>query len=36
LGGNGPILVGTAEQVADNLETWIEEADVDGFNFVSG
>ncbi|KAH7368216.1 dibenzothiophene desulfurization enzyme A [Plectosphaerella cucumerina] len=34
LGGNGPILVGTAEQVADNLETWIEEADVDGFNFA--
>lgn len=35
IGGNGPILVGTPAQVADGLETWIKEADVDGFNFVS-
>lgn len=35
LGGNGPILVGTPAQVADGLETWVKEADVDGFNFVS-
>lgn len=35
IGGNGPIIVGTAEQVADGLEAWINEADVDGFNFVS-
>jgi alkanesulfonate monooxygenase SsuD/methylene tetrahydromethanopterin reductase-like flavin-dependent oxidoreductase (luciferase family) len=35
IGGNGPIFVGTAEQVADGLQTWIKEADVDGFNFVS-
>ncbi|KAF9876605.1 xenobiotic compound [Colletotrichum karsti] len=34
IGGNGPIFVGTAAQVADGLETWIEEADVDGFNFA--
>ncbi|ORY67188.1 dibenzothiophene desulfurization enzyme A [Pseudomassariella vexata] len=34
VGGNGPILVGTASQVADGLEIWIEEADVDGFNFA--
>ncbi|KAI3533309.1 dibenzothiophene desulfurization enzyme A [Colletotrichum costaricense] len=34
IGGNGPIFVGTASQVADGLETWIEEADVDGFNFA--
>ncbi|KEZ45002.1 Dimethyl-sulfide monooxygenase [Scedosporium apiospermum] len=33
LGGNGPILVGTPEKVADDLETWINVADVDGFNF---
>ncbi|KAK0612131.1 luciferase-like domain-containing protein [Immersiella caudata] len=33
LGGNGPLLVGTAEQVAEELEVWVEEADVDGFNF---
>ncbi|KAJ9134873.1 Nitrilotriacetate monooxygenase component A/pristinamycin IIA synthase subunit A [Coniochaeta hoffmannii] len=34
IGGNGPIFVGTAEQVADGLEVWIKEADVDGFNFA--
>ena len=28
-------MVGTPSQVADGLETWIKEADVDGFNFVS-
>lgn len=36
LGGNGPLLVGTPSQVADGLQEWIDEADVDGFNFVSG
>lgn len=35
IGGNGPILVGTPSQVADGLEKWVKEADVDGFNFVS-
>lgn len=35
IGGNGPVLVGTPEQVADGLETWVQEADIDGFNFVS-
>lgn len=35
LGGNGPLFVGTPVQVADSLETWVREADVDGFNFVS-
>lgn len=35
LGGNGPLLVGTPKQVADSLETWVREADVNGFNFVS-
>ncbi|TLD14855.1 hypothetical protein PspLS_10798 [Pyricularia sp. CBS 133598] len=34
IGGNGPLLVGTAAQVADGLEAWIKEADVDGFNFA--
>ncbi|KAI1252206.1 hypothetical protein MGN70_006780 [Eutypa lata] len=34
LGGNGPLFVGTASQVADGLEQWIAEADVDGFNFA--
>lgn len=35
IGGNGPVLVGTPSQVADGLETWVREADVDGFNLVS-
>lgn len=35
LGGNGPLLVGTPSQVADSLEIWVKEADVDGFNFAS-
>ncbi|KAH9903592.1 dibenzothiophene desulfurization enzyme A [Xylariomycetidae sp. FL2044] len=34
IGGNGPVLVGTPAQVADGLERWVEEADVDGFNFA--
>lgn len=32
IGGLGPVGVGTPSQVADLLEQWIEEADVDGFN----
>ncbi|KAI4609923.1 hypothetical protein J4E83_008487 [Alternaria metachromatica] len=34
IGGNGPILVGTPSQVADGLQVWIDEADVDGFNMA--
>ncbi|KAH8125303.1 Nitrilotriacetate monooxygenase component A/pristinamycin IIA synthase subunit A [Trichoderma asperelloides] len=34
IGGNGPALVGTPSQVADGLETWVNEADIDGFNFA--
>lgn len=34
IGGNGPIFVGTASQVADGLESWVAEADIDGFNFA--
>ncbi|KAK5992775.1 Dimethyl-sulfide monooxygenase [Cladobotryum mycophilum] len=34
IGGNGPVIVGTPEQVTDGLETWIREADIDGFNFA--
>ncbi|KAK8052576.1 Dimethyl-sulfide monooxygenase [Apiospora rasikravindrae] len=33
IGGNGPVIVGTPSQVADGLQTWVDEADVDGFNF---
>ncbi|KAI5863386.1 Nitrilotriacetate monooxygenase component A/pristinamycin IIA synthase subunit A [Durotheca rogersii] len=34
IGGNGPLFVGTPAQVADALEAWVDEADVDGFNFA--
>ncbi|KAF2399341.1 Nitrilotriacetate monooxygenase component A/pristinamycin IIA synthase subunit A [Trichodelitschia bisporula] len=34
IGGNGPVIAGTPEQVADGLETWVREADVDGFNLA--
>ncbi len=33
LGGAGPVLVGTPEQIADELEEWID-AGVDGFNLA--
>ncbi|KAM0788602.1 hypothetical protein ACM66B_001723 [Microbotryomycetes sp. NB124-2] len=32
LGGMGPIVVGSPKTVADGLQKWIDEADVDGFN----
>ncbi|WP_410598145.1 LLM class flavin-dependent oxidoreductase [Amycolatopsis sp. lyj-90] len=32
IGGLGPVIVGSPATVADELERWIEEADVDGFN----
>lgn len=35
IGGMGPTFVGTPAQVADSFQTWIDEADVDGFNIVS-
>ncbi|KIX95553.1 uncharacterized protein Z520_08673 [Fonsecaea multimorphosa CBS 102226] len=34
IGGNGPVLVGTPAQVADGLQTWVDIADVDGFNIA--
>ncbi|EHU2951610.1 LLM class flavin-dependent oxidoreductase [Acinetobacter baumannii] len=34
LGGNGPVLVGSAETVSDVLEQWVEDTDVDGFNLA--
>jgi len=34
IGGNGPLLVGTPQQVADRLEIWINEADIDRFNLA--
>ncbi|OBH84481.1 5,10-methylene tetrahydromethanopterin reductase [Mycobacterium scrofulaceum] len=32
IGGRGPVLVGSPGEVADELERWVREADVDGFN----
>jgi len=32
MGGRYPAIVGSASQVADELQAWVEEADVDGFN----
>ena len=34
IGGFGPLIVGSAETVADELQSWVEETDVDGFNFA--
>lgn len=32
VGGGGPVLVGSPQTVADELERWMDEADLDGFN----
>ena len=34
IGGRGPLLVGSPAQIADELEAWMEETDVDGFNLA--
>lgn len=34
LGGNGPMLVGSAETVSDALQQWVEDTDIDGFNLA--
>lgn len=34
IGGRGPVLVGSPTEVADELERWVDEADVDGFNLA--
>jgi alkanesulfonate monooxygenase len=34
LGGGGPVLVGGPQRVADELEAWATEADLDGFNLA--
>jgi long-chain alkane monooxygenase len=30
----GPVAVGTPEQIANTLEEWIEDTDIDGFNLA--
>ncbi|KAL4903117.1 hypothetical protein BDW74DRAFT_169060 [Aspergillus multicolor] len=32
LGASGPVPVGTAEEVADEMKRWVQIADIDGFN----
>src|SRR6202012_5394029 len=32
VGGIGPVVVGTPEKVADEIEAWIDQTDVDGLN----
>ncbi|MCP1836160.1 MULTISPECIES: LLM class flavin-dependent oxidoreductase [Bradyrhizobium] len=32
IGGAGPVVIGTPEQVADKIEQWFEDTDVDGLN----
>ena len=34
IGGLGPFIVGSASEIADQLEEWVEETDVDGFNLA--
>ncbi|MEC1154646.1 LLM class flavin-dependent oxidoreductase [Cytobacillus horneckiae] len=34
IGGRGPVVVGTPEKIADEMEKWVKEADVDGFNIA--
>jgi FMN-dependent oxidoreductase (nitrilotriacetate monooxygenase family) len=34
IGGMGAIVVGSPKSVADQLESWIEETDIDGFNLA--
>jgi long-chain alkane monooxygenase len=34
IGGPGPIIIGSPQTVADELQSWVEETDVDGFNLA--
>lgn len=34
IGGLGPLIVGSAKSVADQMEKWIDDADIDGFNLA--
>jgi len=36
IGGLGPVFVGSASTVADILQEWVKETDVDGFNLAYG
>lgn len=34
IGGLGPLIVGGPEEIADELQAWVDETDVDGFNLA--
>ena len=34
IGGRGPVFVGSPAEVADEMQHWVEETDVDGFNLA--
>jgi FMN-dependent oxidoreductase (nitrilotriacetate monooxygenase family) len=34
IGGLGPYIVGSGEEIADQLQAWMDETDVDGFNLA--
>lgn len=34
IGGMGPVVVGTPEQIVDKFEEWVDETDIDGFNIA--
>jgi FMN-dependent oxidoreductase (nitrilotriacetate monooxygenase family) len=34
IGGLGPVIVGSPQRVADELQGWIEDTDIDGFNLA--
>ncbi|HYZ20847.1 MAG TPA: LLM class flavin-dependent oxidoreductase [Rhodopila sp.] len=34
IGGRGPVVIGSAEEVAGELQSWVEDTDVDGFNLA--
>lgn len=34
IGGRGPVIVGSYQDVADEFEAWVRETDVDGFNLA--
>jgi len=34
IGGNGPVLVGSPTTIADRLQEWVEDTDIDGFNLA--
>ncbi|QRM57223.1 LLM class flavin-dependent oxidoreductase [Sinorhizobium sp. BG8] len=34
IGGLGPVIVGSPERIADILQEWVEDTDVDGFNLA--